>query len=68
MKLNGRQLEVPRDVRVFNLEAVLYGPPLEPFGRDAAGGNSRTAPKGLELGLRNHTVFIHLDQANKEII
>lgn len=60
VQLDRWQLEVPRDVGVLDLQALVHGAPLEPLCRHAARRDRRPAPKRLKLGLRDHPVFVHL--------
>lgn len=60
MELDWRQLEVSRDVRVLDLEALVHGASLKPLRGNAAGRDRGPAPERLELGLRDHPVFVDL--------
>ena len=64
MQLDRRQLEVPRDVGVLDLQALVHGAPLEPLRRHAARRDRRPAPERLELRLSYDSVFVHLRKQN----
>lgn len=62
VQLHRRQLEVPRDVCVLDLQAFVHGAPLKPLRRYAARRDRRPAPERLELRLGDHPVLVHLQQ------
>lgn len=67
VQLYGRKLEVSRDVRVLDLEALFYASALEPLCRHAARRDGRPTPEGLELRLCDHSVLVHLvDTVHKQ--
>lgn len=66
VQLHRRQLEVPRDVGVLDLQAFVHGAPLEPLRCYAARRDRRPAPERLELRIGDHPILVHLKKTTRE--
>ncbi|MNL43035.1 hypothetical protein D3C87_1655260 [compost metagenome] len=61
MDLHRRQRQFLGDLRVLDLEGLVDGLALDPFGHQRRRRDGRAAAVGLELGVFDHTRLVHLD-------
>lgn len=61
MQLDGRQAELLGYVTVLDPGGLVQGLALDPLGCQGGGGDGGAAPKGLELGVDDLSLLVHLD-------
>lgn len=61
MQLDRRQRQLLRNIRILQLARLINSLALDPFGGQAARCNRRATAKGLEFGIDNLPIGVHLD-------
>ncbi|GMT23679.1 hypothetical protein PFISCL1PPCAC_14976, partial [Pristionchus fissidentatus] len=61
VELDGREGELPRDILVLNLLSPLDSLSVDPFSGERGRGDSRSTSEGLELGINDLSIVVHLN-------